>query len=190
MIFYNRFLSDDERAQVTRYLAESYEIDLGGSLPETEPVEYVEMVVAPASMAQLSTTIKTNVNEAMVAVPWDRQDELDPPFRHDAKTNNTRLVCDEDETRVRLHVSLPLSADVDDVNIRLLFRVNGALFLRGEGRTGPFGGPGGAGKASVTAEVLTTLNAGDYVEVVALRAGAAGTVSVAPDEAVFIAEVK
>jgi len=75
-------------------------------------------------------------------------------------------------------------------NIRLLFRVNGALFLRGEGRTGPFGGPGGAGKASVTAEVLTTLNAGDYVEVVALRAGAAGTVTIDPDEAVFIAEVK
>jgi hypothetical protein len=190
MIFYNRFLSDQELAQVTRYLAESYEIELGAALEGEEAAEYVEVVAAPASLAQLSTTIKTNVNEAMVAVPWDRQDELDPPFRHDAKESNTRLICDSDETRVRLHVSLPLSADVDGVNIRLLFRVNGALFLRGEGRTGPFGGPGGAGKASVAAEVLTTLNAGDYVEVVALRAGAAGMVTIDPDEAVFIAEVK
>ena len=74
--------------------------------------------------------------------------------------------------------------------MRVLFRVNGALFLRGEGSSGPFGGPEGAGRATARAEVVATLNAGDYIEVVTLRAGEAGAVTITPDAATFIAETR
>jgi len=189
MLFYRRFLSDAERAEVTRYLADKYRIAVEGPAPESvAPAE--PAAGAPAAVAQLSTTTTLNVNEAMVAVPWDRQDELDPPFAHDPENEPTRLVCTRDGTRVRLSVSLPLSAPVDGINVRVMFRVNGALFLRGEGRSGSFGGPDGAAKGSVRAEVIATLNAGDYVEVLTLRAGAAGTVTIDPDAATFIAETR
>ena len=53
---------------------------------------------------------------------------------------------------------------------------------------GGFGGGEGSAKASVRAEVVGTLNAGDYVEVITLRSGDAGSVTIDPDMAVFIAE--
>jgi hypothetical protein len=191
MLFFRRFLPEAERQQVTRYLAEKYGLAAEGTEAPPEPVfEAAPATVAEGGLAQLSTTVKLNVNEAMVALPWDRQDELDPPFEHDAEQQPTRLVCGRDETRVRLYVSLPLEAAVDGINVRVLFRVNGALFLRGEGSSGPFGGPEGARRASARAEVVTTLNAGDYVEVVTLRAGAAGNVTIEPDAATFIAETR
>jgi hypothetical protein len=190
ILIYNRYLADQERDEVTRYLAEKYAIEAEQIDPAAEAAPELVAAALPAGLVQLSTTPKINVNEALVAIPWDRQDELDPPFEHDIENQNTRLVCTRDDTRVRLYVSLPLSASVDGVNVRVLFRVNGALFLRGEGRSGLFGGTEGAAKGSVQAEVITTLSAGDYVEVVTLKAGAAGTVSVDPDEAVLIAEVK
>jgi hypothetical protein len=189
MLFYRRFLTDAERAEVTRYLAEKYGIAVEGAAAAPEGRAPEEPVGAVSSaVAQLSTTTKVNINEAMVAIPWDRQDELDPPFAHDPEGNPTRLVCTRDDTRVRLSVSLPLTAPVDGINVRVMFRVNGALFLRGEGRSGPFGGPDGAAKASARAEVIATLNAGDYVEVLTLRSGAAGTATIDPDAATFIAE--
>lgn len=189
MLIYNRFLSDGERGAVTSYLADKYAIE--ATAPEGEefaPGGVLQYVAA--GMAQLSTTSKINVNDVAVAVPWNRQDELDFPFDHDPEGQPTRLYCTQDETRVRLYASLPLTATVDGVHVRLLFRVNGALFLRGEGRSGVFGGEGGAGKGGVQAEVVATLNDGDYVEVVTLRAGEAGEVRVDPDTAVFIAEQK
>lgn len=191
MLFYKRFLVEAERQQVTRYLAEKYGLAVQGTEAAPETVAGPAPAPAPAAgLAQLSTTAGINVNEAMVAVPWDRQDELDPPFEHDAENQPARLVCTRDGTRVRLHVSLPLEATVDGVNVRVLFRVNGALFLRGEGSSGRFGGPEGAGRASAQAEVIATLNAGDYVEVVTLRAGGAGSVTIQPDAATFIAETR
>jgi hypothetical protein len=191
ILIYGRWLPDAERNQVTSYLARKYELALEQSAPADDGSPPPGTVaVLPVELAQLSTTTKSNVNEAMVAIPWDRQDLLDSPFEHDPDGENTRLVCTRDNVRVRLYASLPLSAEVDGVNVRILFRVNGAMFLRGEGRSGSFGGAGGASQASVQASVVATLGAGDYVEVVALRAGAAGEVRVDPDEAVFLAEVK
>jgi hypothetical protein len=194
MLFYRRFLPDAERAQVTRYLAGKYGLAVEGA--ET-PAETVAGTVAPSpgppaavGLAQLSTTARLNVNEAMAAIPWDRQDELDSPFEHDAEKQPTRLVCTREATRVRLHVSLPLESAVAGVNVRVLFRVNGAQFLRGEGSSGAFGGPEGAGRSSAWAEVIATLNAGDYVEVVTLPIGAAGQVTLSPDAAAFIAETR
>jgi hypothetical protein len=185
MLFYDRYLDPAERDGITRYLADKY--DTGAETGTPPPV--IETAPA-ASLAQLSTSSKIDVNEGAVAIPWDVHDQLDPPFGHDPAAAATRLSCAWDGTRVRLYAALPLSSAVAGANVRLLFRVNGATFLRGEGRSGTFGSADKPEKGSVQAEVLATLGAGDYVEVVAIREGAPGMVTIEPALAVFIAETR
>lgn len=188
VLIYRRYLADAERDELTRYLAQRYGLEIGGAAVEPE----YAAAAAPGSLAvaQLSTAVSLDVNEGLVAVPWNRRDELDEPFRHDIRSNTSRLFCVRDETRVRLYVSLPLTATFEGAAVRVLFRVNEGKFLRGEGRSGIFGGPGSASKISVQAEAITTLGSGDYVEVVVLRVGAEGEIKIESDAAVFIAEVR
>ena len=109
---------------------------------------------------------------------------------HDPESNNTRLGSDQDDTRVRLYVSLPLITSVPGTNVRVLFRLNGAAFLRGEGRSGPLGVAEGTHRGSATAEVIAPLSKGDYVEVVTMKTGAPGKVTIEGGTAVFIIEQK
>jgi len=188
MLFYDRYLPHMERESVTQYLSGKYGIPVVSSAREVEVVDFP--VAMSLSLAQLSTTTKVNINDTAVAIPWDIQDELDSPFRHDPATNNTQLFCAQDGIRVRLYVSLPLTASVADVGIRVLFRLNGATFLRGEGRSCHIRTTDDQHRGWLSAEVITRLSAGDYVEVVTLREGAKGTVTIDAGAAVFIAEVK
>jgi len=195
MLFYDRFLSDAQRASVTGYLAAKYGIDSGKPSPTVVAVPPEPS--APAmpegvgwQVAQLSTTTVDNVNQAGFTVPWDRQDELDPSFVHDTEKNPTRLTVTGGATRVRLYVSLPLISRAPDANIRVLFRVNGGTYLSGEGRSGPVGVPEREVRASVHAEVIARLGQGDFVEVVTVPVGGPGEVVIEPGLAVFIAETR
>ena len=186
MIFYDRWLADDERARVRGYLGARYALDVGTApvvTPAPEPV-----ALERHGLALLSTTTTADLNGPGVAIPWTEHDELDPPFAHDAEQAPTRLVCTRDGTVVRLFAQLPVDSVSPGVNVRALFRVNGGRFLRGEGRSGPFGGEGAQESTSIAIDVVTTLNAGDWVEVVTLKAGAAGTVRLAAGAALFLAE--
>jgi hypothetical protein len=196
MAFYDRFLPDPERVSVTRYLSAKYAI---GDAPASAPQEPAEEggaeqpegdEVVYVSLAQLSTSARVNLNDAGVAVPWDARDQLDRPFRHDAAKDNTKLFSMQDGIRVRLDVSLPLTSDVAGTGVRVLFRVNGAKVLRGatSGALTPVAN--GKFKGTLQAMAVTTLSRGDYVEVVTVREGAEGTVTVEPGAAVFIAEWK
>lgn len=185
MLFYDRHLDGPERDELTRYLSDKYGLQAAtGALPA------VSETPAIASVAQLSTNSKININEGAVAIPWDLQDSMDEPFRHDLKQAATRLSCAWDSVRVRLYVSLPLTSAVPGAGIRVLFRVNGSTYLRGEGRSGTFGNADKPQKISVQAEVIATLNAKDYVEVLAISDGVTGTVTIDPGSAVFIAEMR
>jgi hypothetical protein len=199
MLFYGRFLTDDERESVAGYLARKYGIETASRSPEGSPEAVdtpgLQTVVASSAapvwqVAQLSTSSGENINQTGVAVEWDRQDELDPPFAHDADDKPTRLTWTGDATRVRLYVSLPLVSRVPDANIRVLFRVNGANFLSGEGRSGPFGVSGKEVRSSVRAEVIARLERGDYIEVVTVGIGESGEVVLEPGLAVFSAETR
>jgi hypothetical protein len=192
MIFYNRYLTDTERGSVTSYLAEKYAIEVEKQEEAAEEVQQAGAVVQyeGTSLAQLSTSSKANINEGVAVVAWDFQDALDEPFKHDTGANNSKLTCTNDGTRVRLYVSLPVSSSVAGAELRVLFRVNGSVYQRGEGRSGIFGRAGATEKRTVYSEVVATLNAGDYVEVVVLREGAEGEVTIDSSSAVFIAEVK
>jgi hypothetical protein len=194
MLFYDRFLSGAERAAVTDYLSTKYGITVTAEEVVDEVVregdsDYEDVWVG--GLVQLSTTTEANVNaDEPFVIPWDIQDLLDEPFVHDPGANNTRLGSDQDGTRVRLHVSLPLISSVPGTSVRVLFRLNGAAFLRGEGRSGPLGATEGTHRGSVTAEVIAPLSKGDYIEVVTMRAGAPGKVTIEGGTAVLIAEQK
>jgi hypothetical protein len=195
MIFYNRYLSGGEREVVTRYLSDKYAIDVERH-EETTAAAAAAAAASGAVMeflgvglAQLSTNSKADINGGMAVIEWDLVDVLDPPFQHDI-TMASRLVCGQDGTRVRLYVSLPLSSTVPGANIRIMFMMNGSSYQRGEGRSGPFGGPGAEGKRTVRAEVIVSMNRGDYIEILALREGAEGPVTIDQSMAVFIAETR
>jgi hypothetical protein len=190
MIFYNRYLTDGEREVVTRYLSDKYAIEVERHEATADIAEESGAVMEfmGVGLAQLSTNTEADINGGMTVIPWNLQDVLDPPFQHDTAAGNSRLACVQDGTRVRLYVSLPLATSVAGAEIRVLFRMNGSAYLRGEGRSGPFGGNGG--KRTVRAEVIASMNKGDYIEVVALREGAEGSVTIEPSSAVFIAETR
>jgi hypothetical protein len=195
MIFYNRYLTDAERVSVTDYLAAKYAIEVTKPELVAETAQQARaggpaIIYEGTSLAQLSTNSKANINEGVAVVSWDLQDGIDAPFEHDTGAGNSKLKCTNDGTRARLYVSLPVSTTAADVDIRVLFRVNGSAYMRGEGRSGIFGRAGATDNRTVYSEVVTTLNAGDYVEVVVLREGAEGEVTITPSAAVFTAEVK
>jgi hypothetical protein len=190
MIFFDRYLTDEERNGLTAYLVGRYSLEsVSVSGQETAAGELTE-VVRYSLLAQLSTTFPSNVNDATVTVPWDVVDELDVPFAHDRSNHPTRLLCTQDDVRVRLYVSLPLVSSIADAGIRLVFRVNGERQLRGEARSTPFSGNPPILRSEVDVEVITVMNEGDYVEVVVAQDGADGEVKILPGQAVLIAEVK
>jgi hypothetical protein len=193
MLFYDRWLEDPEREALTAYLADKYAIAAEGRIPREELPSTAATTESPGArpaggVAVLSSKGGLNVNDAGVFVPWDLQDELGGPFAHDARKEKTRLTCTRDGTLVRLYVSLPLTAEVADANVRAMFLVNGARYLRGSGYSGGLGKAGDAFKGTVRAEVVTRLDAGDYVEVVTFGEGAAGAVMLDPETAVLVAE--
>ena len=202
MIFFDRYLSSADRVEVVDYLSAKYQISVeeetvveegttgGAAGTAVATGAEVELEARPGAIAQLSTSSDINVNDSLVVIPWDTQDLLDEPFLHDTETDSSKLSCRRECRRVRLYVSLPVTTSVAGANVRVFFRLNGATFLRGEGRSGPFGSAGAPQKASVSAEVLIGLSKGDYIEVVTMRSGAPGEVVIDPGAAVFIAEEK
>ena len=185
MIFYDRALSQKELFGLQSYLAWKYGLELASQPPPAEPDAYVALT----EIAQLTIGKAVDVNGAGVPVPWDEAPMLDPPFDRDP-TQPSRLICLDDGVRVRLSAHLPLISEAEGTNVRLLFRVNGAVLLRGGGYTGRMTASGAGARASVRAEVVAELNAGDYVEVVAWQAGDPGAVKVDTAGAVWIAETR
>jgi len=202
--FYDRYLTADERNRAITFLAGKYGIESRAPAPEPASVAASAAsatgtaagasageLVRYAILAQLSTSTEVDVNSGLVAIPWTVPLELDPSFRHDSSAErNSRLTLMQDEARVRLYVSLPLTAEAEGANVRVLFRVNGTKFLPGESRSGTIGGSDGKRKAAVQAEVVTRLTGGDYVEVLAMGIGGPGKVTVDGGAAIFLAELK
>jgi hypothetical protein len=188
LLFFDRYLNDEERNGLTAYLVGRYGLE-SVSDQETTAAELTESA-RYGLLAQFSTTFDSNINDATVTIPWDAVDELDVPFAHDRSSHPERLRCTRNDVRVRLYVSLPLVSSVVDAGIRLFFRINGERQLRGERRSTPFSGNPPILRSEVGLEVITVLHEGDYVEVVAARDGVDGEVKILPGQAVFVAEVK
>ncbi|ANM30983.1 hypothetical protein ABI59_17485 [Acidobacteria bacterium Mor1] len=197
MLFYDRWLEESERSQLTAYLADRY--GLGDSVEGSDVVMAggsagdsgggaVYTTAATGGVMQLSSDQRIDVNGDGVAIPWNLQDLVEDPFVHDAEGAPTKLCSAADGVGVRLYASLPLFSSTPGVNIELGFRLEDGTPLRGPGRSGSFGGQGGDAYASVQAETFFSLNAGECVEVVAEGKGSPGTVKLQSSMAVVIVE--
>jgi hypothetical protein len=160
MLFYDRYLTDDERRAVTRYLSEKYTIDL-----------------APEPGAVLRTTLPQVVSPTEGRrILWDEQVELHSPLKHDPRGAGSRLDCTRDDTRARLSVSLTFSAPAAGSTLRVLVLKNGTEYSDDVAT----GGPMGSHEETVELQASLTLDAADYVEVVAFASGGGGEVTVQP----------
>jgi len=159
MMFYDRYLNDDERSVVTRYLSEKYGIGL-----------------APQIGAVLGTTLAGVVPPDGHRIRWDEQIELHPPLIHDAQGTRSRLFCARDGTRVRLSVTLAVSANTPGSGLRVLILKNGTEYADDVAESGPMT----ANAATVELRATLTLNDGDYIEIVAFAARGNGSVTVEP----------
>ena len=174
MMFYDRFLGEDERDAITGYLSEKYAIGL-----------------TPAIGAILGTTVPQEVNlPAPHRVEWQEQTELRAPMSHDAaEVENTELRCTRDDTTVRLSVSLTLSSQAPGTKVRVAFLKNDEVYLSETAETGRMTGGTAPYVATVRLEATLTMNAGDFVEVVTVAAGEAGKVTLEPGAAELRAEI-
>lgn len=187
MVFYDRFLSDGERDAVTDYLAEEYAIEL-----QPEPRERHTPPVPEEQAVQvwLGTGIPTRLNQPTVALEWDRQVKIHRAFRHEPDADKARLHYTGHRAPVRMFLRLPMKTDEPAARIRILLLKNGEIYHPLDRSTEPFEGPPGALTATVQFATTLTLKTGDYVEVIAVREGAEGEVTLLPDQAVWTAEIR
>jgi hypothetical protein len=191
MIFYDRYLADDEREGVTRYLADLYGFDVGTESAVVRKVVTQEGEIAvdeAAVLVRLGTGTDINVNDDLVAVGWDVADKVEAPFRFDPEGANTELHCTRDGTRVRLTVALPLSTEIAEARVRALLLKNAEHYHPEEATTDTFGGGSSGNQAVLGFQTVVDLDAGDFVEVIATRAGAPGQVRIEPGEARLVVE--
>jgi len=191
MIFYDRYLTDAEREEVTWYLAEQYGFDVGTDEADVRKVVTHEGEIAideSAVLVRLGTGTDVNVNDELVAIGWDVADQVDAPFRFDPEGASTELHCTRDGMRVRLTVSIPLSTNVAEARVRALLLKNAEHYHPEEATTDTFV-DGSSGKHAVLRfQTVLDLDAGDFVELIATRAGAPGHVRIVPGEAQLVVE--
>jgi len=172
MIFYDRFLDDNERNAITNHLSEKYRIALRYE-----------------ARALLATASPQNVNvlSGVRPVEWKDRRELREPLGHDPEKSPTRLFSTRDGTRVRLAVSLRLTTAVVGADIRVFVLKNYEEYLPGEVGSGPMTGDGTP--HAVELEMTLTLNDGEFIEIVTSGGGAEGEVTLVPGESILTAEV-
>ncbi len=220
LAIFDRYLTDEERADVTEHMTRHYglaaQAAAGGELAAGEPAAgsapaagevaaekpapRVPRITAggPSAVAQLRTTDQDNLNvNPGLPIRWTIQDVVDEPFRHDPEGSSERLHCTRDGTRVRLYASLPLWSTTAGPTVQLMVLKNGKQYLPVESWSAPFVPAASAQKpdetlyrSMVSIEVLTQLDAGDYVEVLTWKVAADGPVVLDARKAVLIAEVK
>jgi hypothetical protein len=186
MLFYDRYLDEQERQGVTRHLGEKFglPVSLAASKKESEP----SIVDDEAVRVRVSTRTRINVNDETVAIPWDVAGRTARGFHFDVESGKTRLVCTEDGTRVRVTVTLPLLTRVADASLRLLILVNGESYHPVEALSPPFAGPREDKFAMARLQTELSLDAGDFIEIITSQVGTAGNVRIPAAEALLVVE--
>jgi hypothetical protein len=179
MLFYDRFLARAERDAVTEYLAKRF-----GLYKEPEPQETSNL---PVARLRTEKAIDLNVFDGVAAVSWTVQAELQPPFQHDPGGVASRIRCASDGTRVRVQLSLGVSAPNPGSNVRVLLLKNDSDYLEDEAVSGEFGGKGDAATVTIELETSIVLDEGEWIEVVAHGIGAEGEVLLVPDRTSLVA---
>ena len=186
MLFYDRYLDEQERQGVTRHLAEKFGLAVSHASRKKE--NDMTVVDDEAVLVRVSTRTRLNVNDETVAIPWDVAGQTARGFHFDVESGKTRLVCTEDGARVRVTVTLPLLTRVADARLRLLILVNGETYHPVEALSPAFAGPREDKFSMARLQTELSLGAGDFIEIITSRSGAAGDVRIQAAEALLVVE--
>jgi hypothetical protein len=180
MILYDRYLEDNERANVTAYLAEKFGLRIhsppaasSATSPEPLPIDDEQTLV------RLSSRSDVNLNEEAVTIGWNVVGRMNRPFRFDPDTGDEALHCDQ-SGKVRLTITISLRTETPDARLRLLILRNGQAYHPEETTSPPFAGQGRQKASVIEFQTEMTLDAGDFIEVVTHRDGAPGRVWLEP----------
>ena len=187
MIFFDRYLTREEREGVMQYLADKYALPLYEN-PTEEPEEKTEEIDEAAVRVRASNRGDLSVNDELVALPWDFIARNDEPFRFGSGQDNSRIYSMADGTRIRATVSLRLRSKVEAAKVRILFQINRESWVEQDAVNDPFEGAGGDKSADLHLQAEMMLDDGDFFEVITTREGAAGPVRVQAREALLIVE--
>ncbi len=186
MIFFDRYLAEEERNEVTRHLAEKHGLALWD---KAEAVRRLGATVAFAAAEGLLTTdTDQSVNTAEVtSIAWTVQEKLEEPLVHDPTDDPATIRCIRDGTRVRLFAPLAMTSSASGADVRVLVLRNNSEYLaEDEVSTGPMRKEE---SKTVYLEVELVLNAGDYFEVVTIQGGADGRVRLDPPQTWLAIEI-
>jgi hypothetical protein len=171
---YDRFLTADEREAVTRHLSAEYDLAIDLERPV---VENVARWPKETIRGRLGADASADLNTEFTAVPWNRATEIAAPLRHDAKEDPTRIHSTADGTRIKLVLSLPVVTEAEGATIRINLLKNYEQYLPEETTVGPF-----TGSAEAELQAVVTLDAGEWIEVVATRDAGTPEGAVRPGE--------
>jgi hypothetical protein len=193
MLFYDRFLPDDQREAVAAHLVSRY--GLADRMRSVEPLgDRLEQLRSAEGGASLwlgtDSTMLLNPPDDVAAISWTAQDRVAMPFEHKLGPSNTKIRCKRGGTLVRIHVTLGLVATEAGANLRLLILKKNGEYHGHDAISGEFGGEGEAANGSVTLETTLFLDEGDWIEVVTLGLFESGEVRLDPARSFVVAEVQ
>jgi hypothetical protein len=189
MVFYDRYLTDEERGGVTAQLADKFGLELYSPPEPREPAKPGPLPHDPEAIRIRATSRSDqDLNLPTVAVAWDTPGRVDGPFHFDAESGGTRVVCTKDGTRARVTATLPLRSRTPGARIRLLVLLDGREYLAEEGLSQPFSGSGEDKASTVALQVELTLNAGQFFQIITSADAEPGVVRVSPAEPLLIVE--
>jgi hypothetical protein len=184
MLFYERFLGEEERQDVSAYLADRFQLPLAESVA-LSLVERIERLTGGkgTDFGWLRSADTGNLNDpAGHRVAWHGHEKRAPYLRHEAteKEKASRIYGVGDGVRLYLYLALPVTSHEPGIKLRTLVLRNGREYLPGDSDTPAFGGSGDAGTAMIELETVVTLSEGDYIEIVIFKDGAEGEVKLVP----------
>ena len=141
------------------------------------------------SVMVLTTGLTPDVNDdSGLGVSWDTNVRVGVDFSHSTGAHSSRGIVEKGGL-YRLYAILTYSSAVAQTSLGLQFRVDGVATVSGTGRGGYISGGASPHLASSTSlEAWVSLSAGQYVEVIPSRNGAAGTVNLIAGESLFVME--
>ena len=192
MLFYNRYLDDEERHAVSAYLASKYGLRLRDSVAMTLSERMQRLADDQRSkLAWLRPKDGGDLNDSIGhRIVWGGDSRKKAPFRHEEGEKGSRIYCTADGTSIYLYLAMPLQPEGSGVRLRALVLRNGAEYLEGDTETAILGGAGPLEFDMLELETELTLNAGDYIEIIVFQDAGPGTVKIGAEAAGLILELR
>jgi hypothetical protein len=189
MIFYDRYLTGDERNGLTDQLSSKYGIEVDLQVePEIKQAPF-EIPVKDTVQVWLSTASPGNVN-TLGSIPWDLQQKLEGPFSHDpASIDSASLYHTGEGSNVRVTVAMTLTTTDPDTNVRIMVLKNDQDYQPQDASSGVIATGAEAEGVKIQLQLTLRLEKDDSIRVITLKEGAEGQVTIQPGSAFLSVEV-